>query len=188
MLQVVDPERAQQIHPNDYYRLNRALAIWRTTGKKPSDMAPVYDPACPYVIHCLSRDRAELYSRIDVRVNEMMHMGWVNEVKHLTGTAWEDFLRTKKIIGYIDILDYLQGDQSTESLHRTICAIQQKTRQYAKRQMTFWRKLQKDLLVAQNNKLLSATVESEVAEVNLTLLSVDLYIKQLLKKISSWFV
>lgn len=186
-LNAIDPERARKIHPHDTYRLQRAISIWLATGRKPSEYAPLYNPPATHIVHCLSRDRHELYERIDSRVHIMLQDGWIDEVKKLLGTPWEDFLRTKKIIGYSDILDYLKGDQSDESLQAMIHAIQQKTRNYAKRQMTFWRKLEKDLAHGQKVYKKNGTLSSEVAPISLTLLGVDLYIKQLLKKVDTWF-
>ena len=203
-LNAIDPHRARLIHPNDTYRLQRALYIWHSTGKKPSEYMPIYNPPSSYDVYCLTRDRHELYQRIDARVLAMMHEGWIDEAKGLLGTPWEDFLRSKKIIGYPDIFDYLSGDlsrrlstpsglasygrlESQESMQAMIHAIQQKTRNYAKRQMTFWRKLEKDLKnqhqFYEENKLQN----SEIEAISLTLLGVDLYINQLLKKVDTWF-
>lgn len=186
-LNAIDPQRASMIHPNDTYRLQRAISIWHSTGKKPSDYAPIYNPLAPYDVYCLTRERHELYERIDARVHIMMNEGWIEETKGLLGTPWEDFLRSKKIIGYADILEYLSSDLSPEMMKAMIHSIQQKTRNYAKRQMTFWRKLEKDLMREQSLHEKNGLQSSEIAAINLTLLDVDLYIKQLLKKVDIWF-
>jgi tRNA dimethylallyltransferase len=186
-LNSIDPQRASMIHPHDVYRLQRALSIWHATGKKPSDYVPVYNPPSSYDVYCLTRERHELYDRIDARVHIMMREGWIDEAKGLLGTPWEDFLRSKKIIGYPDIFDYISGDLSHESMLMMIHAIQQKTRNYAKRQMTFWRKLEKDLTRAQQMHEKNNLPASEITAINLTLLGVDLYINQLLKKVDVWF-
>lgn len=187
-LNAVDPDRAKMIHRNDTYRLKRAMAIWHATGNKPSDYMPAYNPpAAAYDVYCLTRERDELYERIDARVNIMMREGWIEETKKLLGTSWESFLHTKKIIGYADILEYISGDQNEEKKKIMIHAIQQKTRNYAKRQMTFWRKIEKSLVREQHMYAKNNQHVPEVVAINLTLLGVDLYIKQLLKRIDTWF-
>ena len=174
----IDPERARAIHPHDHYRIKRALAVWHTTGKRPSELAPVYQPVDERVvlIH-LTRDRADLFARINARVAQMMQAGWIDEVARLRGTAWDAFIKEKKIIGYDDILVYLehQNGITREELIEIIAA---KTRRYAKRQEMFWNKLVRDL---QHVPPSSAPV---IQSVNLTLTDVELYIKQLLKTIS----
>lgn len=142
----IDPERAQQIQRNDTYRLKRALEIWYTTGTKPSEYTPTYEPLAPYHMMFLTRDRQELIGRINKRVKSMLNEGWVGEVKPLRGTEWEDFLLRKKIIGYDDILEYLAIPEPTEKEYELLVhTIAKRTRRYAKRQMTFWRMLQTKL-------------------------------------------
>lgn len=173
----VDPDRARAIHPSDIYRLERALSIWKTTGEKPSLLVPKYNPPSHYTLLFLTRERADLHDRINTRVREMISAGWVDEVARLKGTTWEPFLRAKKIIGYDDILSYLDG---TRSLEETITLIQQKTRAYAKRQHTFWRGLERQLLEVQATR---PDVDTTIASVNLTCGDIDLYISQLSKTI-----
>lgn len=170
----VDPERALKIHPHDIYRIKRALEIWYSTGKKPSALIPFYNPPAPFTLICLTRDRADLYNRIDKRTEEMLDAGWIDEVRALLGTPWEQFLRTKKLIGYSEILDYLEGKQN---LPETIERIKQETRNYAKRQLTFWRMMEKQL----RSESLAPTTTIET--VNLTSTDPDLYIKQLSKRL-----
>lgn len=179
-LYAIDPHRAQKIHINDAYRIKRALTIWYATGKKPSLITADFEPPCDnFIVLFLTRDRAELYRRIDERVTVMMQQGWLDEVRSLQGTEWEDFLKVKKIIGYDELLDYLaQGEQSSEQLARTRMLIQQRTRHYAKRQNTFWHMLQKQLQAALDRSD-GRYQHSVIREINLTLFDVDLYLKQL---------
>jgi tRNA dimethylallyltransferase len=135
-LQAIDPERAKQLHPNDLYRIQRALALWRQTGKLPSTLKPNFAPVAPFDCFILMRDRQELYERIDKRVELMLDAGWIEETKKLLGTPWEPFLMKKKIIGYDFIIQYLHDKMSKAAL---IAAIAQETRNYAKRQITFFR-------------------------------------------------
>jgi tRNA dimethylallyltransferase len=143
-LDTIDPERAAKLHPHDTYRLRRALDIWYTSGRKPSQYTPLYQPIAPY--HCIvvARDTADLYERITRRTKSMLDNGWIDEVQRLCTTDWESFLKQKKLIGYDDIIDWLQYNRTHET-KRTVTDLAEtiaiKTRQYAKRQNTFWRML-----------------------------------------------
>ncbi len=141
-----DPVRAEKIGPTDRYRIMRALEII-DSGLQPSSLEPVYDPIeGNALVIFLKRDREQLYKRINDRVVEMLSQGWINEVRRIVGTEWQDFLERKKLIGYTEILSYVkQEDCVAESYDAMVCKIQQKTRNYAKRQETFWRMLYKKL-------------------------------------------
>lgn len=140
----LDPERAQSIDPQDTYRLSRAFALLEA-GKKPSAYKPVYKGLdCDVLVVWFKRDRPELYTRINERVGQMMQAGWLEEVQQLIGTQWEPFLQNKKIIGYDLLHAYLTG-QTDLSLEQTTQLIAQKTRNYAKRQHTFWRMMKEQL-------------------------------------------
>lgn len=170
-LNQIDPVRAAALHPNDTYRLQRALAIWQKTGKRPSECAlkyqPVVEDSCLII---LNRAKDDLYQRIDARVVEMIKEGWVEEVASLD-SEWREFLRFKKIIGYETIIEYLE-DQIL--LSDAISKIQQRVRNYAKRQQTFWRGLQREL---------QGVMQESVFEIDLTLLEVDLYLNRILQKL-----
>lgn len=165
----IDPDRAQSIDSHDLYRIRRALDIWYATGKKPSEYVPLFQPIAPFELYFLMRDRRELYERINERVVQMINAGWIEEVQRLVGTEWELFLHEKKIIGYDDILLYLTTKKTELDKKNMISAIQQKTRNYAKRQFTFWRSLQKDLQDALHEYTDSNLVtRSCLYEINLT--------------------
>lgn len=183
-LHEIDPERAKKIHKNDRYRIQRALAIWQKTGKAPSLFAPEYQPPASFLCVVLTRDRDELYERIDERVLTMIDQGWLEEVEKLKSTPWEAFLKKKKIIGYDDILNYLDTAQSANEKAHLIATIQKKTRNYAKRQLIFLKKFEKKIIeeISKENDVF-ADLEQHVEVVNLTLVDVNLYIKQLFKKV-----
>lgn len=148
-LENIDPERAQYIHPNDRYRIERALFLWKKTLLKPSELKPKFEPVGSCFFYFVTRDREELRSRIEERVGKMLAAGWIDEVKNLND-SWKQFLLKKKLIGYPDIIEYLKvkdGDQ--ENLTRNIGF---KTAQYAKRQITFWRSFHKQLIESDPNK------------------------------------
>lgn len=173
-LRSIDPQRAAEIDQHDTYRIERALDIWRSTGIKPSQYKPTYNPLMRSVMVWLTRERRELYDRIDERVIQMIDAGWIDEVRSLIGTAWEPFLLRKKIIGYPEVIAYCHGEITREQL---VTIIQQKTRHYAKRQMTFWRMLSAKINAQQMQK--SSEKPVELMEVNLTHTPIDSYIKQL---------
>lgn len=180
-LYLIDPDRAQLINKNDTYRIERALSIWHTTGQKPSSFVSHYKPVAPFKLICLTRDRVDLYNRIDERVLMMIEQGWIDEVKNLLDTPWEPFIMKKKIIGYDDLVVYLRNQKTPESLQQTIATIQQRTRNYAKRQMTYWRMLKKEIeSIYHKNNLINGKSVLPFVEVNLTTGDLDLYIKRLL--------
>lgn len=173
-LHEVDPIRAMRLHPNDIYRINRALEIWQRTGVQPSNLVPQFAPlTVDMQLFILNSPKGPLYARIDKRVVDMMRMGWVAETEKLNAD-WCKFLRYKKIIGYELILDFLE--QKITDQAQCVTLIQQRVRNYAKKQQTFWRSLQKALALQSN-------MHKNVFEINLTLLDVDLYIKQLLNEL-----
>lgn len=175
-LYALDPERAQAINPHDTVRIERAWAIWQTTGQAPSNFKPIFNPittSC-HIIH-VTRERAQLYQRINERVPQMLAHGWLDEVAALRATAWEPFLLEKKFIGYNELLEYLAAPHT--SLQLIIETIAQRTRHYAKRQETFWRMLDRQLHEAGVGAFCAIRRES----INLTYANLDLYIKHLVK-------
>jgi len=142
-LNMIDPERARAIAPADVYRLKRALALWHATGKPPSLYKPHFAPlfANTHII-LVTRDRDDLYQRINSRIQSMLQAGWLDEIERIKGTEWELFVREKNIIGYPELLDYVHGIDR-RPLQEIVAVISQKTRQYAKRQIIFFRRLQR---------------------------------------------
>lgn len=139
----IDKDRAEKIHSNDVYRIQQALAIIQSTGQKASLYKPIYDPiSVDCLVVYLHKNRSVLYDSINKRTEIMMQQGWIQEAEHLKNTDWEVFLKKKKLIGYPEIYDYLEDKISRDIL---ISTIQKKTRNYAKRQETFWRMFKKNL-------------------------------------------
>jgi tRNA dimethylallyltransferase len=147
-LEEVDPVRAAQIHHHDRYRIIRALRIWYGSGILPSECQPLFDPPGRCAFYFLTRDRDELYRRIDGRTDEMFQQGWYEEVKALN-EEWHTFLLSKKLIGYKELISYMQAESeglvSDEAYEELRTLIAQKTRGYAKRQITFFKHLKKRL-------------------------------------------
>ena len=146
-LEKVDPDRAAEIDCHDQYRLVRALAIWYTEKRKPSEFKQIFDPLAPFYCITLTRDRDELYEIINNRVDAMLQSGWLDEVKALSyDQAWINFLYKKKMIGYNELLGYVQGQFAEQDFNDLVALIAQRTRNYAKRQLTFLKKLQQEVL------------------------------------------
>jgi tRNA dimethylallyltransferase len=141
-LNTIDSERAKKIHPHDTYRINRAIDIWEKTGEKPSIYFPKFAPLFNSIVISLTPDKDVLQQRIHKRTNQMINKeGWIEEAEGLAGTVWEQFILSKGFIGYREIFSWIKKGKQTNKLSELIDEIKQKTRFYAKRQMTFIRSL-----------------------------------------------
>ena len=143
-LSSIDSVRAAQIHPNDHYRIKRALDIWATTGMLPSQLEPTFNFSASCYIVSLEPEKHVLRDRIEQRTKEMLEKdGWIEEAQQLLDTDWEPFVRTKGLIGYDLIFDALRAGTATPETLQALIALQ--TTQYAKRQMTFLRSMTKKI-------------------------------------------
>ncbi len=135
-LKEVDPEYYYQSDINNPHRLIRALEIWMTTGRKISELRTNKKKERNFIIKKigLKIDRSELYDRINKRVDEMIESGLAQEAEQLLPFRNENALQT---VGYKEIFSYLD---KIISLEEAISLIKQNTRNYAKRQMTWFRK------------------------------------------------
>jgi tRNA dimethylallyltransferase len=138
-LNEIDPVRAEQIHPNDIYRLNRAIGIWEKTGIKPSLLKPKFAPEFNSIIIHMNNPKEVLKKRIYSRTVEMIGAGWVEEARSLIGTEWEEFLKIKGLIGYKEIFEWISGGEKLKDKEDMIGKIQIGTCRYAKRQILFIR-------------------------------------------------
>ena len=137
LLQEVDAESAAVLHPNDVKRVVRALEIYELTGKKKSDQQDDRVARFPYEAFAFDYPREVLYERIDRRAAQMFEEGLVEEVRGLLASVPEN-AQCMQAIGYKEVVEGLKnGDNQS-----TMCDIVQKnTRNYAKRQLTFFKKL-----------------------------------------------
>ncbi len=134
----IDPDTAIKIHINDAKRITRALEIYLATGEPPSLHYARQERGAPfpYRIFILTAERQQLYARINQRVDEMLAAGLVTEVVNLIKAGYRERLEQLQTLGYQEVLAYLDGGCSFEEM----CArIQQNTRRYAKRQLTWFR-------------------------------------------------
>lgn len=141
-LQAADPEAAAAIHPNNQVRVLRALEHFRATGKRLSEQkAQSLPPERPYrslVLGLDFPDRAQLYRRIDLRVDQMMEQNLLNEAKRV----WEhrDTYKTAaQAIGYKEFFPYFAGESA---LAPCVEKLKQASRNYAKRQLTWFRHME----------------------------------------------
>lgn len=135
----VDSTSAKRIHPNDVRRVIRALEVYHTTGKTITEhikQAKPQQERYNAVRIGLTRPRKQLYERINNRVDALIARGLVEEVKQLY--AQYEFEKTAlQGLGYKEIIAYLRGEYS---LQEAITTLKQKTRRYAKRQLTWFRR------------------------------------------------
>ena len=135
----VDPITAYKIHPNDTYRIIRALEIFEATGEPISEYQHRHqfcDTPFKFLKIGLKMPRERLYKRINRRVDAMIDAGFVDEVKNLFDMGYRADLKSMQAIGYRHIAAFIQGRQSWKETVRTL---KRDTRRYAKRQLTWFR-------------------------------------------------
>ncbi|HTQ39755.1 MAG TPA: tRNA (adenosine(37)-N6)-dimethylallyltransferase MiaA, partial [Pirellulales bacterium] len=159
-LQAVDAPAAAKLHPNDVRRIIRALEVQHTTGQPISQMQNQFDqarPASECRVFVLDWPREQLEMRIRQRVDEMFRAGLVDEVRQIQGSGFRvqaaelfsrrpqtakspsAFGRTaSQAVGYKEVLEFLHGQRD---LPATIELVKLRTRQFAKRQLTWFRSL-----------------------------------------------
>ena len=138
-LQQIDPAYAEKLHPNNLPRVIRALELFEATGRRMSEQqraALAAEPPYRSLCICLTcRDRAELYRRIDRRMDSMLQNGVLEEAK-LVYDNRETYRTAAQAIGYKEFFPYFAGEMPLND-----CAnrLKQATRNYAKRQLTWFR-------------------------------------------------
>ncbi len=140
MLRAVDEPSAKAIHANNIKRVIRALEFYHLTGQRISDhneqekaKESAYN-SCYFVLNDI---RELLYERIDMRVDEMLKIGLVEEVKSLQSLGMKKEMVSMQGLGYKEILAYLEGEITLEE---AVYLIKRDTRHFAKRQLTWFRR------------------------------------------------
>lgn len=134
-LQKIDPVHAQKIHPNDIRRVIRALEIFHTEGKIPSQLKSSTESLKhDFKVFGLKMDRVQLYKKIDERVEDIFRKGIVDEVKKLSRKRLS--ITARYALGYREVLDYIKGKYSLEEVKELL---KKNTRHFAKRQLTWFR-------------------------------------------------
>ena len=138
LLMRLDPESTKTIHKNNRKRVIRAIAFKRSEGISKSENISSQEHKLIYdeiKILMLNPDREILYDNINKRVETMFEKGLVNEVKQLIN-KYQLLNTAKAAIGYKEVIDYLNGEMSLEECKELI---KKRTRNYAKRQVTFFK-------------------------------------------------
>lgn len=140
-LEKIDPEAAARLHPNDEKRIIRALEVWYETGKtitahnlETQALSPRYDAL---KLGLNFADRADLWARIDARVDEMMGAGLEAEVRALLAEGIPERCTAMQAIGYKEMAAALREGRSAAA---AAGEIKLRSRQYAKRQLTWFRR------------------------------------------------
>ena len=135
----LDPEAAEGIHPNNLVRVIRALEVCKVTGRRFSELKKesktVESPYDSLILGLNYENRQTLYDRIDLRVDEMVKAGLVEEARQL----WQEsgMKTAANAIGYKELIPYFEGKAQLDDC---IALIKQETRHYAKRQLTWFRR------------------------------------------------
>ena len=167
MLEERDPDAAALIHPNNVRRVVRALEMLEE-GKSYADQQSGFkSPQEHYraLQFALTRNREDLYRRIDERVDDMMGRGLLEEVRSLVDDGLSSDLTARQAIGYKELIDYLQGSCS---LGEAVDLIKQRSRRYAKRQLSWFRRDERITWINMDNLSVS-----EAAELILDALAAD---------------
>ncbi|KAJ52521.1 tRNA dimethylallyltransferase [Clostridium tetanomorphum] len=151
LLKEVDIESYNKIHYNNLKRVIRALEVYKLTGKTMAEYSEgenIYN--IPYNIYyfILNMNREELYSRIDMRVDIMINNGLIDEVKKLKEMGCNEHMQSMQGIGYKEMLYYLNGDIT---LDKAIYLIKKGSRNYAKRQLTWFRRDKRAIWINKDN-------------------------------------
>ena len=145
-LRQCDPKTAARLHPNDIRRVARAREVFTLTGRPISDFQTTWDNASfgnvsppagqPWAV--IGWPREELYARIDRRVGAMFAAGWLDEARRLRALPHSLSREAGQALGYAELFTLLDGRLSPDAAR---VAIQTRTRQFAKRQLTWFRGL-----------------------------------------------
>lgn len=137
ILKEIDLESAENIHPNNKRRVERAVEVFYQTGEKFSVLSKknIKGNSFKFLKVALERDRKHLYDRINLRVETMMENGLLEEVKSLY-KKYGDVLKKINIIGYSELISYLNKEITLEEAKELI---KKNSRNYAKRQFTWFK-------------------------------------------------
>lgn len=137
----VDPQAAAGIHPNNLHRVLRALELYRATGITMSQQKANSLPAQPpydALMFCLDfPQRAQLYEKIDLRVDKMMDAGLLQEAE-LVYKHQAEYKTASQAIGYKELFPYFSRQQTLDAC---VDKLKQASRNYAKRQLTWFRRI-----------------------------------------------
>ena len=135
-LEEVDPIAAAKISPRNIRRIVRALEIYRTTGRRPSELQRKGAPGFSTLVIGLTCERSELYRRIDLRVDNMIKKGLIEEVEELLNKGYGPSLPSMSGIGYAQIVQFLRGEMT---LPEAIARMKYETHRLVRHQYAWFR-------------------------------------------------
>ena len=138
--QKIDPKAMEKISKNDKKRIVRILEIYNSTGKTKTEQekeSRKKEVKYDYKVFALNMERSVLYERINKRVDIMLEQGLIEEVKNIL-KKYNEFPTAMQAIGYKEIVEYFNGDLTKQE---AIEKIKQESRRYAKRQLTWFKKI-----------------------------------------------
>lgn len=138
LLKEIDPISANEIHFNNVKRVIRAIEIYELSGTKKSDICDGYKKLYDYKAYAINFDRKILYERINKRVDKMFNDGLLDEIKSILSLGVTENSQSMQGIGYREFFPYFKGEISLEEVKENI---KLNTRHYAKRQETYFKKL-----------------------------------------------
>lgn len=162
-LKELDPEYAEKLSVNDTFRIIRALEVIYKSGNKYSEENKnfrEYNDEYYKLIYILQTDRGLLYDRINKRVDKMFAAGLLDEVKDIIKDMSSEEISSNRAllaIGYKELISYLQGEITYE---RAVDLIKQKSRNYAKRQLTWFRRESEANFIDMNFEDIDQTVNT----------------------------
>jgi tRNA dimethylallyltransferase len=130
-LQSIDPQKAEKLHPNDRHRIMRALE----SSFVPPDALAIEKQQYDATIFVPGGERKLLYERINRRVVDMFAKGWIDETRSILSMGYDKNSKPFQSLGYRQIISCLDGKLTEEEL---VPLVQQETRRYAKRQITWF--------------------------------------------------
>jgi tRNA dimethylallyltransferase len=135
----VDPAYAATLDATKSQRIVRGLEVWTATGRPLSSFFHEHDaPAFRYKVFVLHKERKRLYDAINHRVDRMIESGLIDEVRRLSALGYNEMDAPLKTIGYQEMLPFVRGECTLES---AVERVKRNSRRYAKRQLTWFRKL-----------------------------------------------
>ena len=148
ILREKDPESAEKLHFNDLKRVIRALEIYDVTGKAKSEQQDIPTPRFDFTAFSIEYPRETLYERINKRVDIMFEQGLVAEVQGLMAAGVTEEMQCMQGIGYKEVAEGLRLGLGEEEIKELI---KKNTRNYAKRQQTFFKRMQNHVYLTPEN-------------------------------------
>jgi tRNA dimethylallyltransferase len=162
----VDPASARRLHPRDTRRVIRALEVFEKTGRSISELQRQFDrarPADACRVFVLDWPREKLAERIDRRVESMFDAGLVDEVRRLLAGPHPPGRTAAQAVGYREVIEHLHG---VRDLAATVELVKLRTRQFAKRQMTWFRSLSECRFVEMSESRTAGEVAGQMSDMS----------------------